>query len=72
MIDRFISWLYTRRIWGQRCIDYDPGCPCCHAWELHDFLFNDKGLTTGVIASMRPGQLRKAVDYDGPISCGEQ
>lgn len=40
MIDRFISWLYTRRIFGKRCVDYDPGCACCEAWATHDWLFN--------------------------------
>ena len=112
MIDRFISWVYTRKMWGQRCIDYDPGCPCCEAWATHDWLMNEgpdpntkKALTemldryelgevesvkltgktdeevaeilfkkppTGIISTMTPEQLRKALDYDGPISCGEQ
>lgn len=41
MIDRPLSWLYTRRLWGARCLDYDPGCACCEAWATHDWLFND-------------------------------
>jgi len=112
MIDRFISWLYTRRIWGSRCIDYDPGCPCCEAWATHDWLMNEgpdpsekkwiaemldryesgeiesvkltgkmdeevmellfERPMTGFISGMTPEQLRKALDYDGPISCGKE
>jgi hypothetical protein len=24
--------------WGERCPDYEPGCPACEAWKLWDFL----------------------------------
>lgn len=41
LLDRFISWLYVRRIWGDRCSDYQPGCGCCEAWAAHDWLFNE-------------------------------
>jgi hypothetical protein len=40
LFDRLISWLYTRRIWGPRCSEYEPGCPCCERWRQHDDLFN--------------------------------
>lgn len=40
-MDRFISWLYTRQIWGDRCSAYEPDCHCCKAWRLHDWLFNE-------------------------------
>lgn len=36
MIDRFISWLYTRRFYGPRCPEFGDGCPVCEAWEQHD------------------------------------
>lgn len=34
--DRFLSYLYTRRFFGPRCPEFEPGCPCCEAWEFHD------------------------------------
>ena len=40
ILDRLISWLYTLRIYGPRCPDYDEGCHCCKAWWEHDNLFN--------------------------------
>ncbi len=43
LIDRFISWLYIRRIWGERCGDVEPECPCCKKWIEHDELFNEEG-----------------------------
>lgn len=43
IFDRLISWLYTRRIWGPRCTEYAPGCPCCDRWRQHDEMFNDGG-----------------------------
>ncbi len=39
MLDRFISWFYTRRIYGIRCSTYSVGCACCGAWKFHDELF---------------------------------
>jgi len=39
MIDRMISWLYTRRIFGPRCSDYEQECSVCAAWKLHDEIF---------------------------------
>lgn len=38
--DHLISWLYTRRLFGFRCPDYDKECACCAAWRFHDELFN--------------------------------
>lgn len=38
LFDRFISWLYTYRLFGARCPDYDANCPCCKAWDRHDFV----------------------------------
>ena len=42
MIDRLISWIYTRRLFGLRCEEYAEGCPCCEAWKFHDELFRDE------------------------------
>jgi hypothetical protein len=39
MFDRFVSWLYTKRIWGPRCSHFHPDCAVCGAWKLHDELF---------------------------------
>lgn len=33
--DIFVSWLYTRRLYGERCPDYDEHCHCCKAWQEH-------------------------------------
>jgi hypothetical protein len=22
--------------WGERCVEVDEGCPCCHAWKMFD------------------------------------
>ena len=41
MIDRFISWLYTCKIFGLRCSEHEQGCPCCDAWKRHDDLFGE-------------------------------
>ncbi len=38
-LDRFISWLYTHRIFGSRCWIYDEECHCCKAWDFHDEMF---------------------------------
>ena len=46
IIDRFISWLYTRRVWGPRCDEDQLGCPCCDKWREHDELFNPNALPT--------------------------
>ena len=42
MIDRIVSYIYTRRMYGRRCMDTNPECPCCRAWEFHDDIFNAK------------------------------
>lgn len=112
MIDRFISWLYTRRIWGKRCNEYDPDCPSCEAWATHDWIMHEgpdpnekkwmaemldlyesgeletikltgktdeevleilfKKPPTGIISTMTPEKLARALEYDGPISCGKE
>lgn len=38
-LDRLLSWLYTWRMFGTRCPDYDAECHCCKAWREHDELF---------------------------------
>ena len=38
-IDRIISYVYTRRMFGARCEEKMEGCPCCNAWEFHDDIF---------------------------------
>ena len=40
LLDRWLSWLYTWRLFGSRCIDFDPHCHCCAAWASHDELFD--------------------------------
>ena len=39
-VDQFISWLYTRRLYGPRCPDFEPTCHCCKAWKWHDEVFD--------------------------------
>ncbi len=39
LLDRLLSWLYTHRLYGSRCPDYDAECHCCAAWREHDELF---------------------------------
>ena len=39
-LDHFLSWLYTRRMYGTWCPDYCEGCHCCEAWKFHDELFS--------------------------------
>lgn len=38
-IDRVISYVYTRRLFGPRCEEDLPGCACCDAWRTHDDIF---------------------------------
>lgn len=26
--------------WGERCPDFEPGCPCCDAWKEYDEMRN--------------------------------
>jgi len=42
MLDRWLSWVYVRRIWGPRCSEYEAGCPCCEKWLEHDWHFGKK------------------------------
>ena len=41
VFDRWLSWLYTYRIAGPRCPDFEPQCACCQGWKYHDELFNN-------------------------------
>lgn len=41
MLDRLLSWLYTRKVWGPRCSERETGCACCDAWATHDWLFRE-------------------------------
>lgn len=38
--DHFVSWLYTRRLYGPRCDEFADRCPVCEAWQFHDEAFN--------------------------------
>lgn len=38
--DRFVSWYSTKRLWGDRCSDFEPLCHTCQMWALHDDVFN--------------------------------
>jgi hypothetical protein len=38
-INRLISWIYIRRIWGKRHNDYDETCAVCAKWREHDEIF---------------------------------
>lgn len=40
-IDHAISWIYSYRLWGPRCPDYEPTCVVCQRWRDHDEIFND-------------------------------
>ena len=42
MIDRFISWLYIRRMYGPRCSEYEPSCIVCEQWKHHDEMFGNE------------------------------
>ncbi len=36
------TWLEEtiERLYGERCPDYEPGCPCCQAWSVHDTIID--------------------------------
>ena len=36
MLDKLISWIYTRKLFGPRCPDTVEGCATCDAWLKHD------------------------------------
>jgi hypothetical protein len=40
IFEHFLSWLYTRQMYGPRCSDFAEHCPCCEAWQQHDDIFN--------------------------------
>lgn len=27
---------FVVEVYGVRCVDAEPGCPCCDMWELYD------------------------------------
>jgi hypothetical protein len=37
MKEKMKEWVITN--WGERCPDYEEGCPCCQAWKCYDYLF---------------------------------
>jgi hypothetical protein len=76
MLDNFISWLYTKTIWGPRCPDYDPDCVCCRQWGIHDDLFENKIMNetpkslqhdTETIAEDKMGWRYEVNIWDGPV-----
>ncbi len=44
-LDRPISWLYTRWIFGARCPENFRGCVVCDQWVVHDDLWGEKTKT---------------------------
>lgn len=40
-VDHFLSFLYVRKLWGERCSDFEPECVVCQRWQEHDELFNE-------------------------------
>lgn len=41
-LTRTIHRIATQRVWGPRCREYEPGCPCCEHWKEHDWLFSGR------------------------------
>jgi len=41
LFNRFLSWLYIRRLYGSRCPGFAEHCPCCQQWQLHDEIFGE-------------------------------
>jgi hypothetical protein len=33
--------LYLTAFYGERCLDFCAGCPCCEAWKAYDEYFAD-------------------------------
>jgi len=33
---RSVDIKFMNEFWGERCPDYDPGCPVCQAWRLFE------------------------------------
>lgn len=50
-----------REYWGERCPDFEPGCPCCRAWAEFDQL-NEKA---GDWQTMRDERDMAFGNYDG-------
>lgn len=61
LIDRFVSWLYITRLWGPRCSDYEPECPCCEQWKAHDELFGDTHMID------QPGSGTETIGIEGVV-----
>ncbi len=38
LVRRLASW-FIRKYWGPRCASVYPGCGCCDAWLMYDYLF---------------------------------
>lgn len=36
------AWLEEKieELYGERCLDYEAGCPCCQAWSLYDIIID--------------------------------
>ena len=41
MFDKVLSWVYTRKIWGIKCDEFEPECCVCKAWRTHEDLFDE-------------------------------
>lgn len=39
IIELIHAWISKN--WGERCPDYEKGCPLCKAWECFDYLFEE-------------------------------
>jgi hypothetical protein len=39
-LDWTLSYVYTRRLFGPRCVEHMDTCVCCEAWKAHDEIFN--------------------------------
>lgn len=51
-LNRPISWLYTRLLFGSRCSDYEKLCPSCGAWKEHDELFYSSKTMSDIIKGL--------------------
>lgn len=36
MVERSLVAEAVAEHWGERCPDFEPGCPCCRAWAEFD------------------------------------
>jgi hypothetical protein len=51
--------------WGERCDDYEQGCPVCDAWRQYDNLVTDNRVTNNLF--MEEMALRNAPPLDPSI-----